>query len=148
MDKLTNEDLSRTLLLFNRAVLELSPKYLDLPDCEMTYEVCKSLGKSIPKHIIWSLLLGLQFHLETQVLNQPNLKDKTPSLKSCYNCIHFGMCKWKGDPYMGTHSGGFPAKDYSDYRVEWYKLHGRNCTAYCQVSATSSSSSNETSTGR
>lgn len=51
-------------------------------------------------------------------------------IRSCCDCVHFEMCKWKGEPYMGSSSDGFPAKNFSDYRIGWYKLHGRSCEQF------------------
>jgi len=40
------------------------------------------------------------------------------------------MCEWKGRPYLGNYSGGYPALDYKKYEIEWYKLHGKLCKEF------------------
>ena len=51
-------------------------------------------------------------------------------MSTCEKCTHFKMCEWKGIPYEGTHSGEFPAKNYTVYKTEWFELHARLCKEF------------------
>ena len=49
--------------------------------------------------------------------------------KSCFStCLHFDVCKFKPDPYMGSSSGGFvPSCGYEKYRDDLNEFQAERC---------------------
>ena len=59
-------------------------------------------------------------------------------IKTCMACEHSGLCKFKPDPYMGSHSGGWkPTISYEEYRKLLWEFHAEYCSDYASASSSS-----------
>jgi len=54
-------------------------------------------------------------------------------LRSCSNCSHYVLCRFKPDVYMGDYSGGFlPIQgcSYERFSELIFEVYGRNCSHF------------------
>ena len=54
--------------------------------------------------------------------------------KSCNNCDHFRVCKFKPCPFMGTSSDGIMfIISYEHFAKKLYQLYGQFCDSYRSI---------------